>query len=72
MKPREQRIVTAFINTVKQNVYTVDQVILMAEDFYNRHMLTEDALEELYECLTKWVLNEMFDEMGAEQGTLSH
>lgn len=53
MKPREKRIVTAFINTVKQNVYTVDQVILMAEYFHSRYMLTEEALEELYEMLDK-------------------
>lgn len=63
MKLREQRIVTALINTIEQKVYTVDQVVLMAEDFYNRHMITEDALDELYDRL---------DKMDAEKKTLSN
>ena len=61
MTPREKRIVTAFIHTIEQKVYTVDQVVLMAEDFHNRHMLTEDALDELYGKL---------DKMDAEKNSL--
>lgn len=49
MTKREQRVIRAFINCVKNKEYTLDYAILLIEDSARYGWLSEEAKEQFYQ-----------------------